>query len=390
MVKATESVALPAAADPARLETLWKTGLLDSAPEEAFDRIARLAERLLDVPVVLVSLVDKDRQFFKSVIGLAEPWASRCETPMEYSFCRYSVTTGAPLIVDDARRNALVADSPAIEEIGVVAYAGYPVVAVDGHVMGNLCVIDSEPRTWRDWELELLGELTAMVATEVRYRLKQRGLEEVESAVLQLEQPVASLGDAVRSVVSGAGSRGVMERQHDVLLERSGRVESVIDDLVQSVRTGATELGDTADRVDLCAHLRRIADLSTRTGDAARLVLDHPDNAVFVVADPDMLARALSHLLVTGLLHAPPSDVVTVRIQPDGDRVRFHATLPGGALASSELARLVTRFGHALGPGDQGEATLRTEGRTIRAEDPPVAAETGPSGTVLRFETPAA
>jgi hypothetical protein len=83
--------------DEARLAALWRTGLLDTPPEEVFDRLTRLTRRMLDAPVALVSLVEADRQFFKSALGLPEPWATRRETPLSHSFCQHVVATGAPL-----------------------------------------------------------------------------------------------------------------------------------------------------------------------------------------------------------------------------------------------------------------------------------------------------
>src|SRR5947208_10507226 len=89
----------------ARLDALRRTMLLDSPPEDAFDRLTRLATTVLRVPVALVSLVDGDRQFFKSQCGLTEPLASTRQTPLTDSFCKHAVGSGEPLVVPDARRD---------------------------------------------------------------------------------------------------------------------------------------------------------------------------------------------------------------------------------------------------------------------------------------------
>src|SRR5690242_14516311 len=88
--------------NPARLAVLHRLELLDSPTEAAFDRLTSLASRIVKAPVSLVSLVDADRQFFKSFVGLAEPWASRRETPITHAFCQHVVAQNAPLIVKDA------------------------------------------------------------------------------------------------------------------------------------------------------------------------------------------------------------------------------------------------------------------------------------------------
>ena len=99
-------------------------------------------------PVALVSLVDADRQFFKSCLGLPEPWASARETPLSHSFCQHAVARREPLVVDDAREHEVLRDNPAIRDMGVVAYAGIPLIDAAGHALGTLCVIDSQPRHW--------------------------------------------------------------------------------------------------------------------------------------------------------------------------------------------------------------------------------------------------
>src|SRR4051794_15869823 len=122
-----EAAAVPSVlGDPIRLEALRATALLDSEPEEAFDRLTRVATRALRVPVALVSLVDEDRQFFKSCIGLPEPWVSRRGTPLSHSFCQQAVESAEPLTIEDAREHALVRDNPAIRDLDVIAYAGFP------------------------------------------------------------------------------------------------------------------------------------------------------------------------------------------------------------------------------------------------------------------------
>jgi GAF domain-containing protein len=159
--------AAAAASDSDRLDALHATGLLDSDVSPSFDRLARLASKVLNAPVALVSLVDADRQFFKSCLGLPEPWASQRGTPLSHSFCQHAVATREPLIVEDSREHELLRDNPAIRDIGVIAYAGIPLIDADGHALGTLCVIDSQPRHWTTDQVQLLSDLAASVVTEI-------------------------------------------------------------------------------------------------------------------------------------------------------------------------------------------------------------------------------
>jgi GAF domain-containing protein len=153
--------------DSDRLDALRATGLLDSDITPSFDRLARLAAHVLNAPVALVSLVDADREFFKSCLGLPEPWASERQAPLTHSFCQHAVASREPLLVDDAREHELLRDNLAIRDIGVIAYAGIPLVVPGGHALGTLCVIDSRPRHWTSHQVQLLTDLAASVVTEI-------------------------------------------------------------------------------------------------------------------------------------------------------------------------------------------------------------------------------
>ncbi len=163
---ADDSVA-KAVADPGRLAALERTGLLDTPPDERFDSLARVASRVLNAPVALVSLVDRDRQFFKSCLGLPEPWASKRETPLSHSFCQHAAATRQPLVIDDARDHPVLRDNPAIRDMRIIAYAGIPLITQDGAALGTICVIDDTPRRWTTEETSLLAEIAEAVVAQI-------------------------------------------------------------------------------------------------------------------------------------------------------------------------------------------------------------------------------
>lgn len=168
---------VPAAVlDPQRLASLRRLVLLDTGASEAFDRVARLAARTLNAPVGLVTLVESDRQYFKAAFGLPEPLASTRQTPLEYSICQYAVALGAPLVVCDARVEHWLDDNLAVTQLGVRAYAGVPLVSVEGHVIGTLCVLDLTPRQWTPQDLANLDDLAAVAMREIRLHHLERRL----------------------------------------------------------------------------------------------------------------------------------------------------------------------------------------------------------------------
>jgi len=159
--------------EPGRLEALRRTGLLDGAPDPAFDRLTALAAELMDAPVALVSLIDEDRQVLASCIGLGEPWSTRRETPLSHSFCQHVVARREPLIVEDARVDAVLAENLAIRDLGVVAYLGVPLIDHGGHALGSLCVIDSKPRAWSGDDVRRLRDIAAAVVTQIELAHRQ-------------------------------------------------------------------------------------------------------------------------------------------------------------------------------------------------------------------------
>lgn len=138
--------------------------VLDTPPEERFDRITRLARRAFGVPIALISLVDRERQWFKSSIGLEAR-----ETPRSVSFCGHALLGDATFVVEDAREDARFHDNPLV--IGpphVRFYAGQPLYSEDGAKLGTLCVMDRKPRSVSTEDLDLLRDLAALAQSELQ------------------------------------------------------------------------------------------------------------------------------------------------------------------------------------------------------------------------------
>jgi hypothetical protein len=163
-----------ALAEPGRLAALRDAALLDTPPEESFDRFARLAARIVGAPVALVTAVDRDRQFFKSCLGLPEPWATRRQTPLSHSFCQHVVAARETVVVTDARKDSRFIDNRAIRDLRVISYLGVPLITAEGQAIGTLCVIDHEPRIWTKDEISLVSDIAAAVITEINLRTDQR------------------------------------------------------------------------------------------------------------------------------------------------------------------------------------------------------------------------
>jgi signal transduction histidine kinase len=226
-------VQAPAVADPPRLAAVHATGLLDSDAEEAFDRLTRLAVRLVGVPAAFVSLVDADRDFYKSACGFGEPLASARELRGP-TFCHYTVQRTTPLVIPDTAADPAYRDVPTVRTLGVAAYVGIPLTA-GGHTVGAFCAIDTRPRAWTEGEVEVLTELAASVQRELDLR----------AAAVAAEAAAALL----------RAQRAELEASNQRLQEQAATLEAQADEL----QATAAHLAEQTAAVEAARHAAEAA-----------------------------------------------------------------------------------------------------------------------------------
>ena len=149
--------------EASRVSDLKSLSILDTLPEERFDRLTRMSKRLFDVPIALVSLVDENRQWFKSCMGLDVR-----ETPRDISFCGHAILGKDVFVIPDASKDPRFSDNPLVVNAPDIRfYAGCPLKSLNGSKLGTLCIIDREPREFSEDDIETLKDLAAMVEQEL-------------------------------------------------------------------------------------------------------------------------------------------------------------------------------------------------------------------------------
>jgi GAF domain-containing protein len=201
---------MPAAPLPAneaaRVALLRDYQILDTPPEEVFNRIVRLASNLIGTPIALVSLIDETRQWFKAKVGIDVD-----ETPRDIAFCSYAILFDDVMEVADATADDRFQDNPLVTgPTSIRFYAGAPLATSGGEKMGTLCVIDTKPRTLTHQEREILRDLAALVSEEME--LRRAGRHVVADArhremVLTPLKAVLALANAISSTSSDQASR---------------------------------------------------------------------------------------------------------------------------------------------------------------------------------------
>lgn len=246
----TESVRRNAA----RLAVLRDTQLLDTEVEEAFDRLTRLAVRLVGIPAAFISLVDENRDFYKSSCGFGEPLASARELRGE-TFCHFTVASTGPLVIPDTNADPLYRDVPTVRTLGVAAYVGIPLV-ISGQTIGAFCGTDVTPRNWTTRDVDTLSELAAMATSEIELRSLGRRSEalrtEAEQSRAAAETARGAMSDLFRQapafIAVVRGPDHVFElandRYHDLVGGQDVIGKRVIDAIPEVAGQGFIELLD--------------------------------------------------------------------------------------------------------------------------------------------------
>ena len=156
--------------DPARLESLSTVVGRGLAPDEFFDQLTDRTADALQAPMAVMTLLTGERQYVISHRGLPLTCTSPRGIPVAHTFCRHVVASGEPVVVWDARADARVERSPLVAAESWIAYVGVPVRAPDGAILGALCVVDREPRTWLESEVDTLTELASAASREFTRR----------------------------------------------------------------------------------------------------------------------------------------------------------------------------------------------------------------------------
>lgn len=177
-----------------RLKVLWQYDVLDTVPEEVFDDLTALAAHICEAPIALISLVDEDRQWFKSKVGL-----SLRETSRDVSFCAHAIMNQGMLIVPDATKDPRFKSNPMVTGAQKIRfYAGAPLITPDGHALGTLCVLDQKPRQLRPEQKEALLVLAHHVISQLELR---RHARELAAARVDVTEQRAELTRAKAEIV---------------------------------------------------------------------------------------------------------------------------------------------------------------------------------------------
>jgi len=337
-----------------RIRALQSYNILDTAPEIAFDNVTAMCAELLGVPIALVSLVDSNRQWFKSRVGLAVE-----QTERSIAFCDHAIRRKAPFIIEDAMEDARFADNPLVRsEPRVRFYAGIPLSTPEGLMLGTLCAIDTQPRHFAAREVDLLVRLARQVEIELELRrqtlLLDQRLARVETDARQQELFAAMIVHDLRnpltaitlSAVAGLQDAPSAEECLQEVAASSARAQKMLADVLDICLARTGRLTPRRSTLNVQALLRDALSAVARDAADRRVPLDLDVRRAEVTcqADPELLGRALINLLENAVRFSPCDACVILSAVSDAAGITFRVDDCGPGIPPRERARVFEPF----------------------------------------------
>lgn len=339
----------PIPADEAeRLAALQELRILDTPAEERFDRITRTASELFQVPVALISLVDAQRQWFKSRIGLEAD-----ETSRAISFCGHAILGHEALVVENALADPRFADNPLVTgQPDIRFYTGMPLRSITGMRLGTLCLIDRVPRHFGTAEVARLRDISAWAERELNLSVEiEASVAEMRATFVrlvshELRTPVTSIVGALDLVRSGIAAGENIDLLTRIASDGAGQINRIVDDIVTIAELDAGQQPLAPTPIDLPLFVQAAMESHGTPARQARvnLHLQAPQELI-VRTTQKLLARILRSLLDNAVRFSPPETTITVRVEKiAADMARISIADQGGGIPAEHMPRLFQPF----------------------------------------------
>lgn len=319
-----------------RIEELLRYEVLDTEDEKALDELTQLASVICGTPISLITLLDKDRQWFKSRVGLEVP-----ETPRDIAFCSHAILQDQIFEVPDALEDERFFDNPLVSgSPDIRFYAGAPLVSKSGMPIGTLCVIDTEPKKLDSSQQLALNTLAKQVVSQLELRLHNRHLERMQKdqqkmlAIMShdLRSPFHGILGLLKVLNEEAGTLNpeTLAAMAEGILESSLNVYQLLDELLQwsSNQLGAIKV--ELKRTTLKPLIIETLDLMKDSLALKKLnVINDTNNTVEVIADANLTKTIIRNLLANAIKYTPDHGIIRIETCSEHGEVQLIVTNTG-------------------------------------------------------------
>lgn len=289
-----------------RIAKLKGYDVLDTLPEKLYDDISAIASYICDTPVALISLIDKDRQWFKSKVGLDAE-----QTPRSVAFCAHAIHSHDLFYVPDATKDKRFHDNPLVTgEPKVIFYAGAPIVTPEGHSMGTLCVIDSKPRELNDVQKNMLTRLSNQVASNLELRLQLKNIKKINEELEQfsyrtshdLKSPISSSKRLTNYIVSDIDANNLEEAKYNTLKvnDLMTGLESLVEDILSLVKADTNT--DKAELINISEVIKGLEQRLSFLADEHQCeIITSIDDSLTISIERGRISQIIENLLSNGI-----------------------------------------------------------------------------------------
>ncbi|SHI47358.1 sensor histidine kinase [Aquimarina spongiae] len=336
-----------------RQREVEKYGLLDSLPEESFDNITKLISYICDVPIALITLLDKERNFLKSHHGI--PFN---ESPREISFCGHAINAEGPImIVEDSRKDERFHGNPLVDDYKAIFYAGVPLVNSEGYKLGTLCVYDHKPRKLDEKQINTLIDLSKQVVSlfeqnynNIQLKKAQEHLQERNENLRKfasvvshdLKSPLANivmLTDLLAEENKNTLNSDSVEYLHH-LRSSSLSLRDYIDGLLQFYRSDHSI--EKRETVDLVPFFENIKELTATGGD---IHFEYPQNPRSIYVNKSGLEQVFVNLITNAIKYNSKENVeIGITFEEQGDRYAFSVKDNGDGISEEHRSKIFDLF----------------------------------------------
>jgi signal transduction histidine kinase/ActR/RegA family two-component response regulator len=369
------------AKSPADDQLLEALGLVDAIEEQAFDNLTSLAARVLGVPTALITIVQpsKDRQYFKSQLGLPAELAEARQTPLSHSFCQHVRASGAPLVVTDSRAHPILKYNGATIDLNLTAYLGVPIHLPNGDPIGALCAIDCTARSWTKEQQQTLAQIARCVDDQIALKVAIADAEKAEAAAQEAAQAretfLAHMAHEIRTPLNGIiGSVDLLsaytaDKDKDTRCEELlGSLETssmgllrILNDALDLSKIDAGELTLEQIRFSPCNVAKSVMSLFKGSAEAKSVTLTcaclSPGSNTMRLGDEFRFRQILSNLVSNAIKFTESG---TVRLAMGVSETGLHLTVAdsGIGMDNAQLARVFQPYKQAAA------SVARTKGGT--------------------------
>lgn len=336
-----------------RLRKLYDLGILDTLEEQAYDDLTKLAAEICKTPIALISLIDSNRQWFKSHHGLDVR-----ETPRDYAFCAHAILNDDLFIVEDSSNDERFFDNPLVTDgPHVKFYAGAPLIMSDNSKIGTLCVIGNEGRTISNAQKEALLALARQVVSQLELRLKIKELKVLDHAKdefismvnHELRTPLTSIYGSLSLLNNSANTfkeeyRGLI----NISFNNTERLLVLVNDILMLAKIESGQLELNIKKFNIITLLEKSVELNQQfcTECNTKLVINYPENNKYIrtEGDEDRLLQVISNFISNAAKFTYKNDVIEINIGTEGNHVIVEITDHGPGIPLDQQDLVFKKF----------------------------------------------